>query len=96
MDKIAIITTALNSTGTTLEDCIALETDLHEAVSMTLADTLRLLLENGLLEGGGAVGFEGGCVPVWRGHGKVDHSECAAWKVFKYYYDLKVSHVTCT
>lgn len=91
VDKIAIIATALNDPGTSVEDCVVLETDMHEAVSMTLADSLRLLLEHGLLEGGDSVGLEGGCVPSWRRNGKKRQSECAAWKVFKHYYDLKVS-----
>ncbi len=90
MDKIAIFTTALNDPETDVEDCIALETNLHEAVSMTLADSLRLLLENGLLEGGDAVSWEGGCVPAWRMRRKVEHAECGAWKVFMHYYNLKV------
>ena len=39
--------------------CISLETDLHEAVSMSLADSLRVLLEHGLLEGGEPVPYSG-------------------------------------
>ena len=96
MDKIAIISTALNEQGISPEACVALETDLHEAVSMTLADSLRLLLEHGLLEGGDPVMWEGGCVPAWKRHNKVGAvtGECAAWKVLRHYYDLKVSHMT--
>lgn len=72
---------------------VTLETELHEVVSMSLADSLRVLLEHGLLCEGEAVGGGGvGCGGVWSrwGKGVGDDKECAAWKVFLYYYGLKV------
>lgn len=92
VDKIAIITAALNEPGATTETCVALETDLHEAVSMSLADSLRILLEHGLLEGGEPVSYSGGCVPAWSGWGRrrmMDDGDCAGWRVFKHYYSIK-------
>ena len=72
---------------------VTLETELHEAVSMSLADCLRVLLEHGLLNGGEGMGMEG-CVSVWGrwGRRKVggEERDCAAWRVFQYYYSLKV------
>ena len=71
-----------------------METDLHETVSMLLADSLRLLLEHGLLDGGKPVSYTIGCFPAWRNWGKghifKSSEECAAWKVVKHYYNLKV------
>ena len=62
---------------------------------MSLADSLRVLLEHGLLDNGEPVPHGGGCVPVWRGwwgRRKVPYDgDCAAWRVFKYYYSIKVS-----
>ena len=62
---------------------------------MLLADSLRLLLEHGLLDGGKPVSYTIGCFPAWRNWGKGhilrSTDECAAWKVVKYYYNLKVS-----
>ena len=73
---------------------VSLETDLHETVSMLLADSLRLLLEHGLLDGGKPVSYTIGCFPAWRNWGKGhifnSSDECAAWKVVKHYYNLKV------
>lgn len=73
---------------------VSLETDLHETVSMLLADSLRLLLEHGLLNGGKPVSYTIGCFPAWRnwGKGQIFNStdECAAWKVVKHYYGVKV------
>ena len=79
---------------------ISLETDLHETVSMSLADSLRVLLEHGLIDGGKPVSFTGGCFPTWRSWGsgrglKPKDKETAAWRVFKYYYDIKVSLCVC-
>ena len=73
---------------------VTMETELHEVVSMSLADSLRVLLEHGLLCEGEAVGGGGvGCGGVWSRWGRRvgDDKECAAWKVFQYYYGLKVS-----
>ena len=72
---------------------ISLETDLHETVSMLLADSLRVLLEHGLLDNGKPVTFTGACFPAWRGRGQsvaMSNSECPAWQVFKHYYKVKV------
>ena len=71
-----------------------METELHEEVSMSLADSLRVLLEHGLMncgEGAGLTGNEG-CVSVWGrwGRRRVVEEECAAWRVFQFYYSLKV------
>ena len=61
---------------------------------MLLADSLRLLLEHGLLDGGKPVSYTIGCFPAWRNWGKghifKSSEECAAWKVVKHYYNLKV------
>ena len=76
---------------------VSLETDLHESVSMVLADSLRVLLEHGLLADGKPVSFTDGCVPAWRKWGMSgrglggDSGDCPAWKVFMYYYKMKVS-----
>ena len=62
---------------------------------MLLADSLRLLLEHGLLDGGKPVSYTIGCFPAWRNWGKGQFlgssEECAAWRVVKHYYSLKVS-----
>ena len=62
---------------------------------MLLADSLRLLLEHGLLNGGKPVSYTIGCFPAWRNWGKGhiflnSADECAAWKVVKHYYGVKV------
>jgi hypothetical protein len=66
---------------------------------MLLADSLRLLLEHGLLDGGKPVSYTIGCFPAWRNWGKghifKSSDECAAWKVVKHYYNLKVSVYMC-
>ena len=72
-----------------------METDLHETVSMSFADSLRVLLEHGLIDGGRPVSFTGGCFPAWRRVGNkwsssVTGEDCPAWKVFKHYYNIKV------
>ena len=73
-----------------------METELHEEVSMSLADSLRVLLEHGLINGGEGAGLASGegCVSAWSRWGQrrvTDEKECAGWKVFQYYYGLKVS-----
>ena len=73
-----------------------METELHEEVSMSLADSLRVLLEHGLINGGEGAGLASGegCVSVWGRWGQrrvTDEKECAGWRVFQYYYGLKVS-----
>lgn len=75
---------------------ISLETDLHETVSMTMADSLRVLLEHGLLDEGRPLNLSGGCFPAWRAYGKKGgkkgvKEDCPAWKVFAHYYTIKVS-----
>ncbi len=74
-----------------------METDLHESVSMLLADSLRVLLEHGLLADGKPVSFTEGCLPAWRNWGLGGRGlggiswECPAWTVFMYYYKMKAS-----
>ena len=74
---------------------VSLETDLHESVSMVLADSLRVLLEHGLLADGKPVSFTEGCLPAWRNWGGKGlgayNRECPAWNVFIYYYKMKAS-----
>ncbi len=65
---------------------------------MTMADSLRVLLEHGLLDEGRPLNFSGGCFPVWRAYGnksdkKGGKGDCPAWKVFKHYYTIKVSNI---
>ena len=62
-------TTFANHFSFSYLQCVALETDLHEAVSMSLADSLRILLEHGLLEGGEPVSYSGGWALFRVGHG---------------------------
>ncbi len=78
---------------------ISLETDLHESVSMTMADSLRVLLEHGLLDEGRSLNLSDGCFPAWRAYGnkkgkKRGKEDCAAWKVVKHYYTIKVSRIS--
>ena len=80
---------------------VSLETDLHEAVSMTMADSLRVLMEHGLMDEGRPLLFSGGCFPAWQGAGKKGGKkrlgdDCAAWQVFKHYYTIKVRFVLVT
>lgn len=92
VDRIAILTTSLADQALTASMAVALETELHEEVSMSLADSLRVLLEHGLINGGGGAGPGKGCVSVWGSWGRVavvDEKECGAWKVFQFYYGLK-------
>ena len=63
---------------------------------MTMADSLRVILEHGLLDDGRPLTLSGGCFPVWRNYGskrgkKRLGEDCPAWKVFKHYYKIKVS-----
>ncbi len=74
---------------------ISLETDLHEAVTMSLADSLRVLIEHGLLASGLNVSLTAGCLPAWSkwGRGTNDGDselDCPSWRVFSYYYKTKV------
>ena len=75
---------------------VSLETDLHETVSMSLADSLRVLLEHGLLANGRPVSFTEGCLPAWLNWGLGDRGldgtsgECPAWRVFMHYFKMKV------
>lgn len=95
VDKISIITTAIREEGLPMHSRVSLETDLHETVSMVLADSLRVLVEHGLLANGQPVSFSDGCLPVWKnwsfsvhGLGGLD-LDCAAWKVFMHFYKMK-------
>ena len=70
---------------------------------MLLADSLRVLLEHGLLADGKPVSFTEGCLPAWRNWGMSGRGlggarasgECPAWRVFMYYYKSKVSDNLC-
>ena len=62
---------------------------------MSLADSLRVLLEHGLIDGGRPISFTGGCFPAWRMVGNKWSSsatgeDCPAWKVVKHYFTIKV------
>ena len=92
VDRIAILTTSLADPALTAGMAVALETELHEEVSMSLADSLRVLLEHGLINGGGGTVPGKGCVSVWGSMSRAavtDEKECGAWKVFQFYYELK-------
>ena len=89
VDRIAILTTSLSDPGLTAGKAVTLETELHEEVSMSLADSLRVLLEHGLINGGGGAGPGKSCVSVWGHAAVVDEKDCAGWKVFQFYYGLK-------
>ena len=92
VDRIAILTTSLADPGLSKNMAVALETDLHEEVSMSLADSLRVLLEHGLINGGGGAGPGKGCVSVWGSWGRAtvaDDKDCPAWRVFQFYYGVK-------
>ena len=65
---------------------------------MLLADSLRVLLEHGLLSNGRPVSITEGCLPAWRKWGlsgrgldALGSTECPAWRVLMYYYKMKVS-----
>ena len=92
VDRIAILTTSLSDPALTAGMAVALETELHEEVSMSLADSLRVLLEHGLINGGGGTVPGKGCVNVWGSWSRAavaGEEECGAWKVFQFYYGLK-------
>ena len=92
VDKIAILTTSLADTSTSTTSAVTMETELHEEVSMNLADSLRVLLEHGLINVGGGSRAGESCVSAWGSLGRAsvtDEKECAGWKVFQFYYDLK-------
>ena len=69
-----------------------LEVDLHEAVSMQLADSLRELIEHGLES---VVSTESlSCLSPFSwlmSQGKHAVGDCPAWQVLKHFYQLKVS-----
>ena len=64
---------------------------------MLLADSLRVLVEHGLLANGKPVSLTDGCLPAWSNWGfsgrglDVGSGECPAWRVFSHYYKMKVS-----
>ena len=89
VDRIAILTTSLADPSVATSMAVSLETELHEEVSMSLADSLRVLLEHGLINGGGGAGPGRGCVSVWGRAAVVEEKECEGWKVFQFYYGLK-------
>ena len=89
VDRIAILTTSLADASTTTSAAVSMETELHEEVSMSLADSLRVLLEHGLINRGGGARAGEGCVSAWGRAGVRDEKECAGWKVFQFYYGLK-------
>lgn len=87
VDKIAILTTSLADANITRSTAVTMEIELHEEVSMSLADSLRVLMEHGLINGGEGVG-PGSCF-MWGQRRVTDEKECDAWKVFQFYYGLK-------
>ena len=89
VDRIAILTTALADPNINPSVAVTMETELHEEVSMNLADSLRVLLEHGLINCGEGAGPGKGCVSVWGRRGVTNEKECAGWKVFQFYYGLK-------
>lgn len=87
VDRIAILTTSLADANITRNVAVTMEIELHEEVSMSLADSLRVLLEHGLINGGEGVG-PGSCFMLGQRRG-MDERDCGAWKVFQFYYGLK-------
>ena len=78
-----------------------LEGELHEAVSMTMSDALRSLLEHGWVGSGGGSSLAS-CFPPpiwwqaeppkWRSLvSSTSGKECISWLLLRHYYRLKVS-----
>ncbi len=69
-----------------------LESELFEAVSMVLSDTLQELLEHGWI--GQLQSTPTSCIPPLQWMSgvsyKVDSDDCLAWKTVQYYYHRKV------
>ena len=90
VDRIAILTTSLTDSNLSPTTAVAMETKLHSEVSMNMADSLRVLLEHGLINCGQGVGSREGCVGVWgRRRRGTEKGDCPSWRVFQYYYGLK-------
>eukprot|EP00731_Ephydatia_muelleri_P024949 Em0017g32a len=95
VNKVSLIANALNQPDVS-DEVVQLETDLHEAVSMNLADPLRLLLEHGL-QSNQYTDQPTACIPMWSNVGCADDGkDCGAWKVIMHYYRLKGGDDLCS
>lgn len=97
VDRISVITTALNEPGIKKINSARLESELYEAVSMNLADSLCSLLEQGWE--GQLKSMPASCIPPfrWVGIAKLENKsdDSPAWQTVLYYYRLKKGPIVC-